>query len=339
MLRSLCNYASRLLTNSQILFLILLTGSSVLFLWNAIPELPTRLILPIPVFLVPPFIFTWLCANHRAHYITFLSHPARLYDYPYDHSLFEPNNECVTCHLTKPARSKHCSLCGVCVSMCDHHCPWVNNCVGRGNYRYFLALLLTLGLAEVYGAYLSWWILRPYLETDSANSFFSQAHWSEILHVAIIAVNVGGLSIAGVGLLAVATAALPLGLLAYHCYLIWAGMTTNESQKWADLRDDMADGYVFRASRQALNTHNQLRKYGDRASGHANGGTNPALRSGEARDEPYVPWPVSSDQLIVRTNDGMPPFDQEALWTRVWSLSDVDNIYDLGGWDNFMEIL
>jgi palmitoyltransferase len=315
-----------------------MSGSAILFLWNALPELPTRLILPIPILLVQPFLFTYLCATHRAHHITPANHQARIKDYPFDHTLFHPHNICTTCHLEKPARSKHCSFCGVCVAMCDHHCPWVNNCVGRANYRHFLALLLSLGLMEIYGAYLAYWILSPILKTEPSNAFFSKAHWNEVLRVTVIAVNVGGLSIAGVGMLTAATAALPLGLMAYHCYLIWAGMTTNESQKWADLRDDMADGFAFKGSREALDAHNRLSK---RGGGYANGNVdvNPALRSTDGREEVYVPWPVSSDQIVIRTTDGRPPYGQDALWTRVWHLSDVVNIYDLGGWDNLMEVM
>ncbi|KAK3705715.1 palmitoyltransferase swf1 [Vermiconidia calcicola] len=181
---------------------------------------------------------------------------------------------------------------------------------------------------EIYGAYLSYSILQPFLQTNPANPMFSKAHWNDLVRVAIIAVNVGGLSIAGVGMLTVATAALPLGLLAYHCYLIWAGMTTNESQKWADLRDDMADGYVFKASHQALRAHNQPWK---------NNSANPIYAQANGDGTVYDNEP--SDQVLVMTSDGRPPIGQEELWTQVWSLGDIVNLHDLGGWDNFVEIL
>ncbi|BFZ10296.1 hypothetical protein BsWGS_13335 [Bradybaena similaris] len=45
---------------------------------------------------------------------------------------------CQQCTLIKPDRCHHCSRCGVCVLKMDHHCPWINNCVGFHNYKYFL---------------------------------------------------------------------------------------------------------------------------------------------------------------------------------------------------------
>lgn len=48
---------------------------------------------------------------------------------------------CKWCAKFKPDRCHHCRVCRTCVLKMDHHCPWIYNCVGFSNHKYFFLLL------------------------------------------------------------------------------------------------------------------------------------------------------------------------------------------------------
>ena len=54
---------------------------------------------------------------------------------------------CINCFVIRPINAHHCTVCHKCILDQDHHCPWVNNCIGLYNKKIFI-LFLCYGFLE-----------------------------------------------------------------------------------------------------------------------------------------------------------------------------------------------
>lgn len=303
-----------------IFFVLLLSVSEFMYLPGAWPRLSLFQKVTGSIAIILPYWFLYLAAFSDPGNITPATHARYMSQYPYDFSLFHPGQVCRTCQILKPARSKHCSVCKRCVAKMDHHCVFINNCVGYNNQAYFVLLLLTTGILTCYAALLGLNLISAKIRLDRADWAF----WKPTLmpwHEYFILLTFGIQDDVGLGsvtMLTLMTSPLVWGLLAYHVYLIYCGTTTNESMKWQDWKAEMDDGFAYKRS----------------------------LPSGRTRDPrweaAWTRWPVESVQVLVRTDDGSPPSADDPLgvgdWERVWSLRDIENLYDLGFWDNLVDV-
>jgi hypothetical protein len=73
---------------------------------------------------------------------------------------------CKTCRAIKPPRAHHDSISGKCVYHMDHFCPWMNNCIGYYNYRYFYFFLVYLVAGCFYCMCMTWHSFREMAEEN-----------------------------------------------------------------------------------------------------------------------------------------------------------------------------
>lgn len=90
---------------------------------------------------------------------------------------FDPSYLCPTCEVLKPQESRHCYICNRCVDRFDHHCQWLNNCIGIANHSYFFVYLIFTWTYLLLASIISMWGIGVVLSGTLKTKLLTNAHW------------------------------------------------------------------------------------------------------------------------------------------------------------------
>ncbi|KAK9467307.1 DHHC palmitoyltransferase-domain-containing protein [Lipomyces arxii] len=291
----------------------------------------------IPPLAFQPYFYLYLAIFTDPGTITASNVSRFLKEFQYDDIIFYKDQQpCWTCHTPKPARSKHCSVCKHCVARMDHHCAWINNCIGYYNYRFFLGFVASNLAMLIYGSYLTGMVLHgeylrqyfPQGYADAPKWYWADGiKWLRLIHSKNWTAAVSSLCM-------ISTLLLPLviAFLAQHILFIHQGVTTNESEKWVEVQWAVESGllYVYENGNPSsfeYDTGSGSGSDGEAVSSvHARNPTSPQSRPLLENSGRRIYIHVYSDN---DTNRFIPPGMVKV--EKVPDLESIVNIYDKGG--------
>lgn len=231
-----------------VLLIVVFTGTFVVLL-TAPPPLPADL----RVALTP--LFATLFLLHALTHLTVLlldpadpevrAQPANQVVPEFDRALHRhviENGRCHLCNITtRGQRTKHCSVCNKCVPRFDHHCKWLNHCIGGRNYPAFLACLVStlvttlavaaLALSQLVLVNVNLVTSDKHSEGDNNNNYNNDTSMNNVTASSPLWPMPGTGSlvlVTVVGVLSAIAAILLIHLCFFHGYIACLGLTTYE---------------------------------------------------------------------------------------------------------------